>query len=311
MRAADAAGVAEAARLLCGGGLVALPTETVYGLAADAQNAHAVARIFAAKGRPRFNPLIAHLLGPAEAAREAVLSPLAERLMAAFWPGPLTLVLPRAPQATVCELACAGLATIALRAPAHPVMRAVLEACGRPLAAPSANRSGHVSPTTAAHVAADFPTGLDLILDAGPCALGLESTVVGILPDGPPTLLRPGALARGTIEAVAGPLAAPGPGLSSPGQLQSHYAPAAGLRLNATAPEAGEAMLGFGAVAGDLNLSPAGDVVEAAANLFAHLRTLDARGPARIAVAPIPDQGVGEAIQDRLRRAAAPRELCY
>jgi len=308
--AADHSSVLEAASILRSGGLAACPTETVYGLAVDAANALAVARVYAVKGRPRFNPLIIHVSDAAAAAREVQFTELAQRLAQAFWPGPLTLVLPRRPDSCVCDLASAGLETLAVRAPSHPVMRDLLAAFGGPLAAPSANRSGHVSPTTAAHVAADFPAGVDMILDGGACQYGLESTVLAVS-DEVARLLRPGAISRTELEAVAGPMQAAAEAESaspsSPGQLASHYAPRAPMRLNAATAEPGEVLLGFGAIAGDVSLSPSGDLAEAAANLFAALRALDSRGAARICVAPIPERGLGEAINDRLRRAAAPR----
>lgn len=306
--AADAAGIEAAAARIRGGGLVVCPTETVYGLAADATNASAVAGVFALKGRPHFNPLIAHVLDVATAEQEAIWPETAYRLAARFWPGPLTIVAPRRNGGRVCDLVCAGLSSIALRAPAHPVMRALIAAVGRPLAAPSANLSGRVSPTRAEHAAEDFAGQDILILDAGATELGLESTIVGVGPEGP-RLLRPGAIAREAIEALTGPLpvAPTSARPDAPGMLASHYAPRARLRLDAEAPLPGEAMLGFGPVTGDLNLSPAGDLREAAANLFAYLRRLDAAGTEGIAVAPIPDEGLGEAIRDRLARAAAPR----
>ncbi|MGE0829055.1 MAG: L-threonylcarbamoyladenylate synthase [Hyphomonadaceae bacterium] len=298
--------IAEAAALLAAGRLVAMPTETVYGLAGDATNPAAIAAIYAAKARPHFNPLIAHVQGLAAASVEADLPPLAIELAEAFWPGPLTIVAPRKADAKVAELACAGLSTIALRAPAHPIAQALLHAFAKPIAAPSANRSGRVSPTTAAHVAEELGDAVDLILDGGPCAIGLESTIVGFA-DEAPVLLRAGAIARADIEHLIGPLAAPKQGVHAPGMLASHYAPRARLRLNADAPEADEIYLGFGPRDGARNLSPQGDLREAAANLYAFLRALDATGAARIAVAPIPNHGLGEAINDRLMRAAAPR----
>jgi L-threonylcarbamoyladenylate synthase len=300
--------IARAAAILREGGLVAMPTETVYGLAADAGNAAAVARLYAAKGRPRFNPLIAHVTG-IEMARTLVQWPaLADALAKAFWPGPLTLVLPRLDTAPICDLANAGLDSIAIRAPGHAAAQALIAAFGGPLVAPSANPSGGVSPTTARHVSAGLGEKLDLILDGGACTVGLESTVIAIL-DGRATLLRPGGLERARIEAITGPLALAGysDAPASPGMLASHYAPGAPMRLNARQAEAGEVLLGFGAIGGDLNLSPSGDLAEAAARLFAALREMDALGPKRIAVAPIPDEGLGEAINDRLQRAAAPR----
>lgn len=301
--------VEAAADILRAGGLVVFPTETVYGLGCDAANPYAIARVFAAKGRPRFNPLIAHVLGIAEAERHAHFHPKARALAEAFWPGPLTLVSRRRGDSNVAELACAGLATIALRAPAHRIARALLESFGGPIAAPSANRSGHVSATTAAHAAADFGGAVDLVLDGGPCELGLESTIIAVDDSGRATLLRPGAIARETIEAVSGLLAAHVGAIEAPGMLASHYAPRARLRLDAAAPREGEAYLAFGTEAppGGLTLSACGDIVEAAANLYAHLRALDATGVAHIAVAPIPARGLGEAIRDRLARAAAPR----
>ncbi|MCW5723359.1 MAG: threonylcarbamoyl-AMP synthase [Maricaulaceae bacterium] len=306
--AQDMAALADAALILRSGGLVAMPTETVYGLAADAGNARAVARLYAAKGRPRFNPLIAHVADIETAERCGVFCDLSRRLAAAFWPGPLTLVLPRRTDAPVSDLATAGLDTVALRIPDHPAARALLAAFGGPLAAPSANPSGAVSPTTAQHVAEGLGDKIDLILDAGPCRVGVESTVVAIM-DGKAVLLRPGGLPRAEIEAITGPLAAAGETAApaAPGMLKSHYAPRAPLRLNALEPGAGEAYLGFGpgALEGALNLSPGADLAEAAANLFAYLRHLDAGAPRAIAVAPVPEAGLGEAINDRLRRAAA------
>jgi L-threonylcarbamoyladenylate synthase len=288
------------------GGLVAMPTETVYGLACDASNPDAVARLYAAKGRPSFNPLIAHVASLEMAQAEAVFSKAALALARNFWPGPLTLVLPIASTGTVCELARSGLETIAIRMPAHPGARSLIAGFGRPVVAPSANRSGHISPTLAEHVKADLDGKVDLILDGGPCTQGIESTIVSFVGDRP-TLLRAGAVETSALEAfLDGPLARAGEneGISAPGQLKSHYAPNARLRLNANAPEAGEAWLGFGPNgANGLNLSPAGNLTEAAANLFAMLRQLDAEAD-RIAVAHIPNEGLGEAINDRLARAA-------
>ncbi len=310
---ADAAGVAEAARLLRAGRLVAFPTETVYGLGADATSEAAVARIYAAKGRPAFNPLIAHVADIAAAKAHGVFSADALRLAERFWPGPLTLVLPLAAGATVCAGVRAGRSTIALRTPSHPAALSLIAAAGLPLAAPSANLSGRVSAVTAAHVAEDLAGEIDLILDAGACPVGVESTIVACL-DGPPRLLRPGGVPTRLIEetlaarlegaAGAGPIIAPG-------ALASHYAPCAKLRLDALSLEAGEAGLDFGGRFAPsrnvLDLSPTRNLEEAAARLFAFLRKLDARGPDRIAVAPIPHGGLGEAINDRLQRAAAPR----
>lgn len=295
----------EACSLLGSGGLVAIPTETVYGLAADAADARAVLRLYEAKGRPRFNPLIAHVSGPDMAARQGVFLPAARRLAEAFWPGPLTLILPAAGDCSVCDIARAGLGTIALRQPAHPGALALIAQFGRPLVAPSANRSGHVSPTEARHVEADLGERIDLILDGGPCPLGIESTILAVDGSGV-RLMRPGALAREAIADVLGsdPSAAPPQDLSAPGRLKSHYAPRARLRLNASGPLPGEAWLGFGPHApGTLSLSPAGDLAEAAMNLFSMLRRLDETHDA-IAVAPIPATGLGEAINDRLERAA-------
>ena len=302
--------VNEAAAILRAGGLVAFPTETVYGLGADAANPLAVARIYEAKGRPQFNPLIAHVLDIAEAERHADLPAAAQRLAAAFWPGPFTLVVTRRAESSVCELACAGLSTIALRAPSHPMARDLLTAFGGPIVAPSANRSGHVSATTAAHVSADLAGRVDLVLDGGASPIGLESTIVAVDDAGVATLLRPGAVSRDNIEAIIGPLAAPPPhAIAAPGMMESHYAPRARLRLDAGAPRSGEAFLAFGgpAPAGGATLSARGDLIEAAANLYAALRALDASGAETIAVAPIPASGLGEAIRDRLARAAAPR----
>jgi L-threonylcarbamoyladenylate synthase len=304
-----------AARLLREGRLVAFPTETVYGLGADATNGRAVAAIFAAKGRPRFNPLIVHLAGIAEAQRHAEFTPLAHRLAAAFWPGPLTLVLERSAQSDLSDLVSAGLATVALRVPDHPIAQALLAAVERPLAAPSANRSGRLSPTRAEHVEADLGDAAALILDGGPTAHGLESTVIDARGESP-VLLRSGAVTAETIEDVLGASLLrrmpAGAQPVAPGQLASHYAPRAMLRLGATDVKEGEALLAFGPDAPPtsgptINLSATGDLIEAAANLFAALRALDETGAKTIAVMPIPQRGLGEAINDRLRRAAAPR----
>ncbi|HYP57830.1 MAG TPA: L-threonylcarbamoyladenylate synthase [Beijerinckia sp.] len=311
--AADAAGIAEAALCLRAGGLVAFPTETVYGLGTDATNDHAVAQIYAAKQRPAFNPLIAHVENRAAAEAQGAFSKEALALARAFWPGPLTLVLPLAQGANVCALARAGLDSIALRVPAHPAARALIAAAGRPLAAPSANRSGRVSPVTAAHVMEDLSGAIDLILDAGPCPVGVESTIVACL-EGPPRLLRPGGISRAAIEAVLGrKLAEPAPTAEpqAPGMLASHYAPRALLRLDACELRPGEAGLDFGGCfplgPQVLDLSPKRDLEEAAANFFSYLRELDAGQPGSIAVASVPHEGLGEAINDRLARAAAPR----
>jgi L-threonylcarbamoyladenylate synthase len=314
--------VERAAQTLAAGGLVAFPTETVYGLGADATNAAAVARLYDAKGRPSFNPLIAHVAETAAARPLARFNQAAERLALAFWPGPMTLVLPKLANCPVAELATAGLDTIAVRVPSHPIARAILIALGRPVVAPSANRSGHVSPTTAQHVLADLRGRIELIVDGGPTPMGLESTIVACLDR--PVLLRPGALPRVDIERLL-PLteapysAAPPAHVDeipiAPGALASHYAPQARLRLNARRVEAHEALLAFGPMpvagaeqaAAALNLSPRGDLIEAAANLFSYLRALDASGAATIAVMPVPRAGLGEAINDRLQRAAGPR----
>jgi L-threonylcarbamoyladenylate synthase len=312
----DEAGIARAADILARGGLVAFPTETVYGLGADATRAEAVAGIYAAKARPRFNPLIAHVADFDAARREGVFDKDATMLAERFWPGPLTLVVPAAPQGHVGDLARAGLDSVALRVPAHPLAHALLERIGRPVAAPSANRSGRVSPTTAAHVLADLDGRIDAVLDGGPTAVGLESSIVACL--GEPRLLRPGGLSREEIEAALGrPLRGPAEEAAprAPGMLASHYAPRAKVRLRARRIEPGEAALLFGPGAPPglaqaravLNLSETGDLSKAAANLFGHLRALDASGAAVIAVAPVPGHGLGEAINDRLRRAAAER----
>jgi len=313
---ADPSAIAAAAACLRAGGLVAMPTETVYGLAANATDDRAVASIYAAKGRPSFNPLIAHVADADAAAHEGAFDDLARKLATAFWPGPLTIVAPIAPTCQVSLLARAGLDTLALRCPDHPVAQALIAAAGVPLAAPSANRSGRVSPTTAAHVAADLDGRIDWILDDGPARRGVESTIVACL-GGAPRLLRPGALARERIEETLGLSLRFGradPKPIAPGQISSHYAPRARLRLEARQLEPDEAGLDFAAsLAADveatrLDLSPAGDLEEAAAHLFAYLRELDASGAARIAVAPIPKRGLGAAINDRLARAAAPRQ---
>jgi L-threonylcarbamoyladenylate synthase len=312
---ADNAAIQAAAAALRQGGLVAFPTETVYGLGADACHGEAIARLYAAKSRPAFNPLITHVASVEEARKLAVFDTDAEKLAAAFWPGPLTLVLPKQAACPVASLALAGLDSIALRVPSDRTARALLDVFGGPVVAPSANRSGHVSPTSAAHVLADLRGRIDLILDDGPCAVGVESTIVALL--GEPTLLRPGGLPREEVERVLGrALAAPVSNDSddapmAPGMLASHYAPKARLRLDAETPRAGEALLAFGpapSFAGTvLNLSPRGDLIEAAANLFSHLRALDASGATSIAVMPVPHEGLGDAINDRLARAAAPR----
>ena len=300
----DAASFAKAATILKDGGLVAMPTETVYGLAADAANSDAVARLYAAKGRPAFNPLIAHCASPDAAFQQGNFSDQARKLADAFWPGPLTFVVDAVDATTVCALARAGLDTLALRVPAHPAARALLEAFGGPLVAPSANPSGRISPTRAEHVASDMGDRVDLILDGGPCTEGIESTVIDAR--GPsPVLLRQGSVLPADIEKIWPDLSSgvDGDKPTSPGQLLRHYAPNAKLRLDARAPDPGEAFLGFGPGEATLNLSPSADLVEAAANLFAMMRTLD-RSHTRIAVAPIPPEGLGAAINDRLARAA-------
>jgi L-threonylcarbamoyladenylate synthase len=301
--------VAEAAAALKAGELVILPTETVYGLAADAADPHAVAKVYEAKGRPSFNPLIAHVLDLDTARRIARFDTRAEWLAERFWPGPLTLVLPVLDTVAVCDLARAGLDTVAVRAPAHPVARELLAAFGGPVVAPSANRSGRPSPTTFADAVDETGAAAAAALDGGPCQVGLESTVVALLDA--PRLLRPGAITRAAIEAVAGPLSeAEADAKRSPGRLTRHYAPNLPLRLNAIEPRADEVWIGFGRPpqpwedAEPFNLSREGDLAEAAANLFAFLRAADRSGAAGIAVAPIPDEGLGEAINDRLRRAA-------
>lgn len=303
----DMAGIDRAATLLRSGGLVAIPTETVYGLAADACNGAAVARIYAAKGRPSFNPLIVHVADADDARRYGVWSDMAEILATAFWPGPLTLVLPLAPDHGLSSLVTAGLDSVALRVPALDMAQQVLRAFGGPVAAPSANPSGRISATTAQHVLDGLSGRIDAVLDGGPCAVGLESTIIG-LNHPRPTLLRAGGLPVEAIEAALGETidVANGAEIIAPGQLASHYAPNARVRLNALSAEPDEVLLGFGPIEGDLNLSPSGDLIEAAAQLFDHLHALDAMNKP-IAVAPVPDHGLGRAINDRLRRAAAPR----
>jgi L-threonylcarbamoyladenylate synthase len=297
VRLADAAGIAEAARILESGGLVAVPTETVYGLAARADSAEAVARIYAAKGRPDFNPLIVHVAGVEQAARYAEFSPEAFALAEVHWPGPLTLVLPSRNDVTLAPAVSAGLPTLALRAPAHPAMRALLAAVDFPLAAPSANRSGFISPTCAEHVVASLDGRIDMVLDGGATPAGVESTIVAVRADGTLEELRPGPLQIGTRSQ--------GGSIEAPGQLASHYAPGKPVRLNALAAETDEFLIGFGLVSGDITLSGSGDLTEAAARLYACLHEA-ARAPhVRIAVAPVPEEGVGRAINDRLRRAAA------
>jgi L-threonylcarbamoyladenylate synthase len=311
--------VAEAAATLRAGGLVAFPTETVYGLGADATDAAAVARLFAAKGRPAFNPLIVHVGSAAQAHVHADFNAAAETLAHRFWPGPLTLVLPKRTDCRIADLVSAGLDTLAIRMPDHPVARGLLDAFGGPIAAPSANRSGHVSPTAAAHVMADLNGRIDVVLDGGATPVGVESTIVAPAGDRP-VLLRSGGIAREDIEKALGcrladPPASAEPSIQAPGMMTSHYAPHARVRRDAERIEPGEAALLFGPAAPRdveraavmLNLSPRGDLVEAAANLFSFLRKLDGSGVTTIAVAPIPQHGLGEAINDRLARAAAER----
>lgn len=307
---ADTAVLTKAAQVLTQGNLVAFPTETVYGLGADACNDAAVARIYQAKGRPSFNPLIVHVADVVEARKLVEWNDDADRLACAFWPGPLTLVLPLRNNSQLAKSVTAGHPSVAVRIPGHPVALELLRAFGGPLAAPSANPSGKISPTTAEHVAAGLGRAVDLILDDGPCKVGLESTIVGLT--GHPKLLRPGGISVELLEDALGQKkvapfdnAAP---ITAPGQIKSHYAPGAFVRLNADGTENDEVLLGFGPMECDLNLSKSGDLSEAAANLFRHLHALDQRQVATIAVAPIPEKGIGKAINDRLRRAAAPRD---
>lgn len=303
----DDAGLAEAAAVLHGGGLVAVPTETVYGLAARADSAEAVAAIYRAKGRPDFNPLIVHVAGVGQAGALARLDERAHRLAEAFWPGPLTLVLPRREDAPLAGAVTAGLPTVALRCPAHPAMRRLLAETGLPLAAPSANRSGAVSPTRAEHVAASLGGRVDLIVDGGACNAGLESTIVALREGGGWQVLRPGPIPSARIAAVLGEAEAvtSAGGIEAPGQLASHYAPGKPVRLDAMTAQADEFLIGFGAVPGDVTLSASGDLAEAAARLYDALHRAAASDKPRVAVAPVPDDGIGIAINDRLRRAAA------
>jgi L-threonylcarbamoyladenylate synthase len=306
--------VIAAADCLSAGGLVAFPTETVYGLGADAGNGKAVARLYATKGRPAFNPLIIHVSDVDAARLVGQFNATAEKLAAAFWPGPLTLVLPKRLNCGISDLALAGLDSVALRVPAHEIAHTLLQLASVPIVAPSANRSGHVSPTRADHVLADLRGRIDIVLDGGPCNVGVESTIVSCLNG--TVLLRPGGVPREAIEHVLGyslstQTSAEEEVLLAPGMMRSHYAPKARLRLNVDAPDNGEAFLAFGtapAFSGlTLNLSPHGDLIEAAANLFSHLRRLDASGVSAIAVMKVPYEGLGEAINDRLTRAAAPK----
>ncbi|GGO95959.1 L-threonylcarbamoyladenylate synthase [Stakelama pacifica] len=299
------AALSEAAAAIARGECVAVPTETVYGLAADATDSRAVAGIYAAKGRPSFNPLIVHVPDIEAAQRIAEFDAEALKLAEAFWPGPLTLVLPVRADAEIAGLVTAGLSTVAIRVPAHRAMQGLLRACGKPLAAPSANASGSISPTRAAHVARSLGGRIRLILDDGPTEAGLESTIIA--PGPPPRLLRPGPIAAEDIAALLQtPLAAAGDAIEAPGQLASHYAPGKPLRLNARATQPDEWLIGFGAVRGDDNLSATGDLIEAAARLFDALHRADMAERPRIAVAPIPHHGIGAAISDRLKRAAVP-----
>ena len=298
--------ISAAAEILRSGGLVAFPTETVYGLGGNATDDRAIAKIFEAKERPRFNPLIAHVFNIEEARRLVVWNDAAEVLATRFWPGPLTLVLPLRTDTALSPLVTAGLPSLALRVPDHPLAQALLAEVGVPIAAPSANPSGKISPTTAGHVETGLGGRIDAILDGGACDLGLESTIIGLA--GPPSILRPGGLATEEIEMALGKtLNTHSEGINSPGQLESHYAPQAPLRMNALNNRAGEKLLGFGPdVETEFNLSPSGDLGEAAANLFAMLRQID-DGQTTIAVSPVPMTGLGRAINDRLKRAAAPR----
>lgn len=303
----DADGLAQAARIIAGGGTVAVPTETVYGLAARADDAGAVAAIYRAKGRPDFNPLIVHVPDVTAAELLAVFDERAHALAAAFWPGPLTMVLPRRTDAQLAAAVSAGLPTVALRCPAHPVMLGLLKTCGLPLAAPSANRSGGVSPTCAGHVADSLGERVDLILDGGRTSQGIESTIVGLRDDGTWSILRPGPIQERDIALIIGGKhdVTTSSGIEAPGQLASHYAPGKPVRLDAQAAEDDEFLIGFGALSGDVSLSPEGDLAEAAAQLYACLHIAAAATQTRIAVAPIPDTDIGQAINDRLRRAAA------
>ncbi|MEL7830222.1 L-threonylcarbamoyladenylate synthase [Citromicrobium bathyomarinum] len=306
--APDSTGIARTAQILRDGGLVAVPTETVYGLAARADSEDAVSRIFAAKGRPSFNPLIVHVSDAQQAEALVTMEPRALALADRFWPGPLTLVLPRHGNAAVASSIHAGLPTLAVRCPAHPVMRAVLDELAIPVAAPSANASETVSPTTAEHVLATLDGRIDAVLDAGASERGLESTIVALRADGGWSLLREGPIGREVLEDMLGSEASDGRGIEAPGQMRRHYAPGKPLRLNARKAEAGEFLIGFGAVEGDVTLSAIGDVNEAASRLYGCLHLGAASDKPLIAVAPVPEDAVGRAINDRLRRAAAPRE---
>lgn len=304
---ADPTGIAKAAALLRAGELVAVPTETVYGLAARADSEDAVAAIYRAKGRPSFNPLIVHVASSEQAEQIALFDDRARKLAQAFWPGALTLVLPLRADARIASAVTAGLATIALRCPAHMAMRALLSKVGLPLAAPSANRSGGVSPTTAEHVAASLAGRIPLVLDGGACSAGLESTIVALRDNGTWQLLRLGPIDAAQISAILGsaPDVMTRPEIEAPGQLASHYSPGKPVRLDASMAAADEFLIGFGSVPGEVSLSPSGDPAEAAARLYACLHLAAAAPQPKVAVAPIPDQGIGAALNDRLRRAAA------
>ena len=306
-RVAGPEALAEAAAVLRDGGIVAVPTETVYGLAARADSDAGVAAIFRAKGRPSFNPLIVHVADRAAGEPLAHFDDRARELAAAFWPGALTLVVPRRANAGLAPAISAGLPTVALRCPAHPMMRALLAECGFPLAAPSANRSGAISPTSAAHVAASLGARIGLILDGGECVAGLESTIVALRDDGSWSLLRPGPIVRAQIAAILGAdrEATPTGGIEAPGQLASHYAPSKPLRLDAISAESDEFLIGFGDLSGHTSLSQDGNLAEAAARLYRCLHEADAAASTRIAVARVPESGIGAAINDRLRRAAS------
>lgn len=303
----------KAVDILKRGGLVAVPTETVYGLAADATNSKAVARIFQAKKRPAFNPLICHVCDMVMAEKLVKVSPLAATLMEAFWPGPITFVLPKIEQCTVSDLVSADLETLAIRMPDHSLTHELIKMLDRPIAAPSANQSGKISPTTASHVAEGLGSSVDMILDGGDCMRGIESTIVTFDEDGV-IILRPGSITKDMLEnacsaKVRNFIASPESTITAPGQLSSHYAPNAEVRLNATSKNAGDYLIGFGDIRGDTSLSETGDLIEAASNLFKALREADKTDAKTIAIAPIPKQGIGIAINDRLDRAAAPRNL--
>ena len=303
---ADTAGIARGVDILRAGGLVAVPTETVYGLAARADSEEAVGQIFEAKGRPAFNPLIVHVLDIAAAEAIAEIDERARMLADRFWPGPLTMVLSRRPDAQLAPQIAAGLPTVAVRSPAHPAMRAILEGLGKALAAPSANASETVSPTSAAHVLATLDGRIDAVVDGGPTERGLESTIIALREDGRWSLLREGPITRQDLDSVLGEETPSNSAIEAPGQLARHYAPGKPVRLNARHAEEGEFLIGFGSVTGDVTLSESGDINEAARNLYACLHWAREAPQLRIAVAAIPDEGIGKAINDRLRRAAAP-----